>query len=116
MQRQLSSGRWAEVKPEQESGFIAAAVEVEQWFAPNQGREPRTAQEIRDALAVGQTVMFGTQWHAHIRAAAPAPRIRTDDYPDGRKLACGCIVYSQHEVMSASLGSSCGSCYDRMSC
>ena len=40
----------------------------------------------------------------------PAP-----DYPDGRKLSCGCTVYRKVEVMSASLGSSCFNCYDRMS-
>jgi len=40
----------------------------------------------------------------------PAP-----DYPEGRKLACGCTVYYKHEVMSASLGSSCFNCFDRMS-
>jgi hypothetical protein len=37
------------------------------------------------------------------------------DYPQGRKLACGHIVYRKAEVMSASLGSSCPDCYDRMS-
>ena len=89
--------------------------QVEQWLAPNLGREPLDAQGIEAALAAGRTVIIGTEWHAHIRAAAPAPRVRLDDYPEGRKLACGCVVYSQHEVMSASLGSSCGQCYDRMS-
>ncbi len=39
----------------------------------------------------------------------PAP-----DYPDGRKLRCGCIIYHRHEEMTASLGSSCFNCYDRM--
>jgi len=37
------------------------------------------------------------------------------DYPEGRVLDCGCTVYSKREVMSASLGSSCQDCYDRMS-
>jgi len=41
---------------------------------------------------------------------APQP-----DYPDGRELACGHVVHYKHEVMSASLGSSCEMCYDRMS-
>ncbi|MCK4960327.1 MAG: hypothetical protein KAT00_13025, partial [Planctomycetes bacterium] len=104
MQRQLSNGTWVDVKAGQEAGFIAAAVKVEQWLAPNLGREPLDAQGIEAALAAGRTVIIGTEWHAHIRAAAPAPRVRLDDYPEGRKLACGCVVYSQHEVMSASLG------------
>lgn len=37
------------------------------------------------------------------------------DYPEGRELDCGCVVYFQNEVMSASLGSSCEGCYDKMS-
>ena len=37
------------------------------------------------------------------------------DYPNGRKLACGCTVYQQSEVMNASMGTSCQNCYDRMS-
>lgn len=37
------------------------------------------------------------------------------DYPNGRKLDCGCTVYYQSEVMSASMGTSCQNCYDRMS-
>lgn len=39
----------------------------------------------------------------------------TVDYPDGRRLDCGHVVYNKHEVMAASLGTSCPDCYDRMS-
>lgn len=46
-------------------------------------------------------------------ASRPIPV--TPDYPNGRKLSCGHIVYSQVEIMNASLGSSCLDCYDRMS-
>ena len=48
------------------------------------------------------------------RTASPKPAIR-QDYPTGRTLDCGCTVYDRHEVMSASMGSACESCYDRMS-
>jgi len=37
------------------------------------------------------------------------------DYPEGRELSCGHVVYYAHEVMSASMGSCCEACYDRMS-
>jgi hypothetical protein len=40
---------------------------------------------------------------------------RTPDYPNGRTLDCGCVVYWANEVMSASNGTSCARCYDRMS-
>ena len=49
-----------------------------------------------------------------LEAARLQPR-SVPDYPDGRNLSCGCTVYSKWEVMSASLGSSCPNCYDRMS-
>lgn len=42
-------------------------------------------------------------------------RLPQPDYPNGRRLSCGCTVYYRHEVMSASLGSSCPDCFDRMS-
>lgn len=39
---------------------------------------------------------------------------RGPDYPQGRKLDCGCVVHYRSQVMSANLGSSCCECYDRM--
>lgn len=48
------------------------------------------------------------------RAAQPKPE-QKPDYPQGRKLSCGHTVYYQSEVMTASVGSSCPDCYDRMS-
>lgn len=49
-----------------------------------------------------------------LKAAVVKPAHKYD-YPDGRELDCGCTVYFSHEVMSASLGTSCQNCYDRMS-
>jgi hypothetical protein len=40
---------------------------------------------------------------------------KAPDYPNGRKLSCGCTVYYKIDVMHASLGTSCPDCYDRMS-
>jgi len=37
------------------------------------------------------------------------------DYPDGRVLDCGCIVYHKAHVLTTSRGTSCQDCYDRMS-
>lgn len=48
---------------------------------------------------------------AERRAKAEAAK----DWPDGRKLSCGHVIYYKSQVMSASLGSSCSECYDRMS-
>lgn len=48
----------------------------------------------------------------HATQPKPEPKL---DYPNGRKLDCGCTVYHQSQVMSASMGTSCENCYDRMS-
>ena len=117
IQRMLSNGSWNEVKLERVTMFINLAVEVEQWLAPIQKREPRTAQGILDALAAGEIIKTGTDWYNRLRdTAARKPRpVRQPDYPNGRKLSCGCTVYNAVEVMNASMGSSCANCYDRMS-
>lgn len=115
MQKQLTNGTWVEVKFAHAADYVALAVETEKWLAPCQQREPRMAEKIWIDLAEGQIVKIGLEWFANIRNPLPAPIILPDDYPDGRKLACGCIAYNSHEVMSASLGSSCEGCYDRMS-
>ena len=52
---------------------------------------------------------------AERKAAIVRQPVLVDDYPNGRKLDCGHTIYNQVEVMSASLGSSCTDCYDRMS-
>jgi len=44
-----------------------------------------------------------------------ATRPSADDYPAGRRLTCGHIVYNSVEVMHASLGTACADCYDRLS-
>jgi len=48
-----------------------------------------------------------------VETAQPKPKAH--DYPQGRKLSCGHTVYDAWQVMSASLGSSCERCFDRMS-
>lgn len=117
-QRMLSNAMWSdEVKPDRIEMFINKAAEREQWFAPREGRDPRTAQEIRELLATGAEVTYDTDWYAKIRDADVQPKRqpRQPDYPDGRQLDCGHVVENKHEIMSASLGSSCEMCYDRMS-
>lgn len=115
LQRQLSNGSWREVTDTDK--FIEYAVETEQWLAPIQKREPRTAQGILNALAAGEEIKCGSDWYEEIRdaGAQKQPQARKPDYPDGRKLDCGCTVFYAAGVMNASMGSSCGNCYDRMS-
>lgn len=79
-----------------------------------------TAEEtIRALLESGATVKWcksPNYYYDHSHGViCRKPQPRTPDYPDGRRLSCGCTVYWKHEVMSASRGSSCFNCYDRMS-
>jgi len=114
-QRMLSNGTWYDT--DNIGHFIEKAVERDQWFAERKNRSPRTAEEIRERLVAGHEEVYDTDWYAKIRRK-PEPKkqqARRDDYPNGRELDCGHVVFNQYEVMSASLGSSCEACYDRMS-
>lgn len=115
LQRQLSNAGW--IDEDREDEFIARAVKRDAEIAHYAKREPKTEQEIRDILATGKALSYGTDWYEQIRDAdarrKPKPRPR--DYPNGRRLDCGCTVYYQVGIMNASMGSSCEGCYDRMS-
>lgn len=118
IQSMRSNGSWRdETKSERIATFVRLAVEVEQWLAPAQKREPQTEQGIYDALAAGETITHGTDWYDRLRDAdaQPEPKPRKNDYPGGRVLDCGCTIYNKIDVMNASQGSSCENCYDRMS-
>ena len=115
LQRQLSNGMWTDEDRVDE--FIARAVKRDAEIAGYvDGREPKAEQEIRDILATGKALPYGQDWYAKIRGKVQRkPKRRRLDYPNGRKLDCGCTVYYQGGVMNASMGSSCEGCYDRMS-
>ena len=85
-------------------------------MARNENRQPRNASEIKAALESGEVVKYDGDWYAQIRdadAQAPTPAPRRSTYE--RTLDCGHTVYNKSEVMSASNGTSCHRCYDRMS-
>jgi len=119
LQRQRSDGSWCnETKQARIDRFIERAVEADKTMAPIRKQEPRTAQDILNALAMGEKIKYDLEyWYAVIRDANAQkhPQARQFDYPNGRKLGCGCTVYNKHEVMNASQGSSCAGCYDQMS-
>jgi len=118
IQRQLGNGMWDDIEPEFIDQYINKVLLREPWYAPRVNRTPMsTQQEVLDFLATGKPISHGDDWYSSIRDAdaIKRPVERRVDFPDGRKLSCGHTVYSRSEIMSASLGSSCQDCYDRMS-
>jgi hypothetical protein len=67
------------------------------------GRVPRDVDTIVEKLAEIEAVEL-------MRKHTPQP-----DYPNGRRLDCGCVVYYRSHVMNASIGTACADCYDEMS-
>jgi hypothetical protein len=47
-------------------------------------------------------------------AGAIASNVTEPDYPNGKKLGCGCTIYYKAHELSA-IGSTCTDCYDKMS-
>jgi len=117
LQRRLDNASW--IDEDRKSEFIARAVARDAEIAQYTKQVPKTEQEIRDILTTGATIPYGQDWYAELRDAnaqpCPRPERRQWDYPNGRLLDCSCTVYYQGQVMSASLGSTCQECYDRMS-
>lgn len=71
--------------------------------------------EKRDGFGIGEAGQAPATTPLDELEAAKLQRLPQPDYPNGRKLSCGCVVYYRSHVMSASLGSACPDCYDRMS-
>lgn len=118
LQRRLSNGMWHD--DDRTDRLIALILAREPVMAKFEKRTQLTdRQQVLDYLATGKSLSYDTDWNAFVRDADaqshPKPAPRKEDYPDGRKLNCGHTVYNQSEVMSASIGSSCSACYDRMS-
>jgi hypothetical protein len=111
-QKMLSNGSWID-EPEIEK-LIDLVLEREVWYAPRMDREPMTSrQQVLDLLASGKTMNYDCDWYAVIRDAN-AFQPRQPKQIVVVKCNCGHTV-SQAQVMSASLGTSCPDCYDRMS-
>lgn len=108
LQYQMSNGNWADCQERMDS-FLGMAVKTNNL----------TTEEIVAKLETGAAVRFGSGWSDEIRCAdaytakiaaqrAAAPPVKMV------KCSCGHTIPSI-SVMSASTGSSCPDCYDRLS-
>ena len=89
-------------------------------------RKPRRTTAQREAAMADNTMKtsgLGIGEAGQVPASTPEDELeavqlqghRKYDYPQGRKLKCGCTVWYAAHVMNASMGTSCSDCYDRMS-
>jgi hypothetical protein len=114
LQYQLATGSW-----------IDCENRTEEFLTLCEKTTGKTRNEIIAILKTGETVRNDAEdWYSncrdgitadHTAAKLKATQIATYDYPEGKKLDCGHIVYYKAHIMSASMGSSCSDCYDRMS-
>lgn len=72
-------------------------------------------KEKRDGFGIGEAGQVPASTPMDDLEAARLQGRSKYDYPEGRKLSCGCTVFYAAHVMSASMGTSCPDCYDRMS-
>ena len=110
LQKQISTGNWIDVDETEANRIVEMAAQ----------KYSATSESIMRMVEAKPGLNYDTEtqetaWYMNVRVKPEPRQPRPDDYPNGRKLSCGCTVYNRSEVMSASLGSSCQDCYDRMS-
>lgn len=117
-QYQLCNASWVDLTEEQAQNSVTAIAKREQVYCPavhaKQGfLHFANANEVLAFLAAkpGITISTGSDWYDNIRAK-PIPRVAKP--VEMVKCSCGHTV-PKGSVMSASLGSACPDCYDRMS-
>lgn len=120
LQYQVSNGTWYNCQ-ERIAGFFKMAINdsirmnefnPEKFFVLNE-------TEIVKKLSAGSEVRIGTDWNDNIRSLVAVEKIVAERQakikPEiMRKCNCGHTIPS-NQVMSASMGTSCPDCYDRMS-
>jgi hypothetical protein len=114
-QQRLSNGEWYDIDETRFQRLAVKALELDQWFAPRQSREPMTTvDELREALERPENrngLKFDVDWYSAIRVK-PAPVASKHV----QLVRCNCWhAVEPALVMNASRGSSCPGCYDRMS-
>lgn len=117
LQYMLSNGNYTNVDAARIEEFIDCAVARSQ--KTKNGRVVMTRDEIITALQAGRELSTGTDWYAMIRSlsayeAIQAKRSAARTPITMVKCDCGHTIPAG-SVMSASLGSSCPNCYDRLS-
>ncbi len=119
LHRQLENTRWIDCS-DRTDYFIGEVVKLGVYDFKLRERAFPTRDEIIARLKHGETLKFDNEyWYAEIRdedahAQLIAQRAANRKPVEMKKCSCGHTVPIS-QVMSASLGTSCPDCYDRMS-
>lgn len=107
-----NTGAWVPVDGVRIQQIIERILERETWYAPRVNRTPMTSPaEVIALLETGKPLPFGNDWDDRIRRA---PTLRASATREMVMASCGHTV-SRTILMSASMGTTCPDCYDRMS-
>ena len=101
-----------------EDYFIAKAVAHTAALAARGRGEALSANDIRAHLHTGRIVSIGPEWDSCIRSLAviETQPLSAPPAPDVVMVYCNCgHTVPVASVLSASLGTSCPDCYDRLS-
>ena len=117
LETQLSNGTWVAIESDRAEQALTRADGCKQkrgdeWVAI-------TRDEMMEVLKRGGTLTMGVDWYDKLRDGEACERILAERRASAPpvemvKCSCGCTI-PRESVMSASLGSSCPKCYDRMS-
>jgi hypothetical protein len=120
LQYQLSNGDWVDCARADGDTTERFLLLCEKTLKLHHGVGPiATRAEVLAALAAGEKIQIGPDWYSTCRdgaviAARDAARRAARPPVELVKCACGHTV-PRGSVMSASLGSACPDCYDRLS-
>ena len=120
LQYQMDNGRWSNCQ-DRFDYFVGMAVDESirlNKFNPDK-YPALSREEIITKLQCGETVRFGTDWSNELRDAVAydakmEAKLAARKPVEMVKCDCGHTI-PRISVMSASMGTSCPDCYDRMS-
>jgi hypothetical protein len=95
---------------------IVQAIALEQWDKTTNTMKNRTREEITNALNAGREISFAPTANYYYTHDMKRIRIQPEPIPAPVMVKCSCgHSVPRGSVMSASTGTSCPDCYDRMS-
>ena len=102
LQYQLSNGSW-----------IDCGNRTEEFLKRCEKYEKLSIEDVLRKLESGKTCRNDSEdWYSVCRYEPKPMPEPIKDFPNGKKLICGCIVYYRSQIMNASLGQTCTDHYD----